>query len=38
MYLVNGLVRAHGGQVEIEDAPGGGARIVVLWPSVRDDA
>jgi signal transduction histidine kinase len=30
MYLVNGLVRAHGGQVEIEDAPGGGARIVVL--------
>jgi signal transduction histidine kinase len=36
MYLVNGLVRAHGGQVEIEDAPGGGARIVVLWPSDRD--
>ncbi|WP_238473670.1 ATP-binding protein [Nocardioides cavernaquae] len=36
MYLVNGLVRAHGGQVEIEDAPGGGARIVILWPSARD--
>jgi len=36
MYLVNGLVRAHGGQVEIEDAPGGGARIVVLWPAERD--
>lgn len=33
MYLVNGLVRAHGGQVEIGDAPGGGARVSVLWPA-----
>ncbi|MCW2843658.1 MAG: yycG 1 [Nocardioides sp.] len=32
MYLVNGLVRAHGGTLEIDDAPGGGARIVVVWP------
>lgn len=32
MYIVNGLVRAHGGTVVIDDAPGGGARIVVTWP------
>lgn len=33
MYLVNGLVRAHGGHVEIGDAAGGGARVSVLWPA-----
>jgi signal transduction histidine kinase len=33
MYLVNGLVRAHGGSVEIGDAPGGGARIELTWPA-----
>jgi signal transduction histidine kinase len=33
MYLVNGLVRAHGGQVEIGDAPGGGARVSIVWPA-----
>jgi signal transduction histidine kinase len=33
MYIIHGLVRAHGGQVEIDDAPGGGARLVVLWPA-----
>lgn len=33
MYIVHGLVRAHGGVVEIADAPGGGARIVVCWPT-----
>jgi len=32
MYIVNGLVRVHGGQLSILDAPGGGARIVVDWP------
>ena len=32
MYIVHGLVRAHGGNVEIDDAPGGGARITVVWP------
>ena len=32
MYIVNGLVRAHGGELTILDAPGGGARIVVDWP------
>ena len=29
-----GLSRAHGGLVTIEDAPGGGARVMVDWPSV----
>ena len=33
LYLVHGLVRAHGGTVMIEDAEGGGARIVVLLPA-----
>jgi len=32
MYIVHGLVTAHGGHVEIGDAPGGGARITVTWP------
>jgi signal transduction histidine kinase len=33
MYIVNGLVRVHGGELTIVDAPGGGARIVVDWPA-----
>ncbi|MGY2874899.1 signal transduction histidine kinase [Marmoricola sp. URHA0025 HA25] len=33
MYIANGLVRAHGGELGILDAPGGGARIVVDWPA-----
>jgi signal transduction histidine kinase len=37
LYLVNGLVRAHGGTVTIDDAPGGGARIVTTWPRARPD-
>jgi signal transduction histidine kinase len=32
MYIVHGLVSAHGGTVEISDAPGGGARITISWP------
>jgi signal transduction histidine kinase len=32
LYLVNGIARAHGGQVAVLDAPGGGARIVMDWP------
>jgi signal transduction histidine kinase len=32
MYIVHGLVTAHGGTVVISEAPGGGARITVLWP------
>ena len=33
MYIIHGLVKAHGGHVEIDDAPGGGARIVITWPA-----
>ena len=33
LYLVNGLVRSHGGTVTIADAPGGGARLVLTWPA-----
>lgn len=33
LYLVNGLVRAHGGMVAVTDAPGGGARITVELPT-----
>ena len=33
MYIVNGLTRAHGGLVTIEDAPGGGARVMIDWPT-----
>jgi signal transduction histidine kinase len=36
LYMVNGLVRAHGGAVLIGDAPGGGARIEVSWPVATD--
>jgi signal transduction histidine kinase len=32
LYIVGGLTRAHGGEVVIDDAPGGGARVVVRWP------
>ncbi len=33
LYIVNGLVRVHGGELRILDAPGGGARILVDWPA-----
>ncbi len=35
MYIIGGLSRAHGGRVTIDDAPGGGARVMVDWP--RED-
>jgi PAS domain S-box-containing protein len=37
LYLVNGLVRAHGGSVTIDDAPEGGARISTTWPVFAAD-
>ena len=37
LYIVGGLVKAHGGTVTIDDAPGGGARIVVTWPAAYPD-
>jgi signal transduction histidine kinase len=33
MYIVNGLVRVHGGEVLIADSDSGGARLEVRWPS-----
>jgi signal transduction histidine kinase len=33
MYVIHGLMRAHGGTVEIGDAPGGGARVTTRWPA-----
>ncbi|HYO39578.1 MAG TPA: PAS domain-containing sensor histidine kinase [Nocardioidaceae bacterium] len=41
MYIIHGLVTAHGGSVEISDSPAGGARVSILWPAAdvdRDDA
>jgi signal transduction histidine kinase len=37
LYIVVGLTKAHGGTVTIDDAPGGGARIQVAWPSAVPD-
>ena len=33
MYIVNGLVRVHGGEVLIADSDTGGARLEIRWPS-----
>lgn len=35
LYIVRGLVRAHGGTILVDDRPGGGARIVTTWPVAR---
>ncbi|KAA1424192.1 sensor histidine kinase [Nocardioides antri] len=32
LYIVNGLVKAHGGTVTIDDRPGGGAVVTTTWP------
>ena len=32
MYIIHGLVNAHGGSVAIDDSPAGGARVSILWP------
>ncbi|MEO7069998.1 MAG: ATP-binding protein, partial [Nostocoides sp.] len=37
LYLVKGLAVAHGGTAMVEDAPGGGARVRVRFPSVVPD-
>jgi signal transduction histidine kinase len=34
MYIVHGLVTAHGGSVEIDDSPAGGARVSIRWPEL----
>jgi signal transduction histidine kinase len=35
MYIVHGLTQVHGGDVRIDDAPGGGARVMIRWPSTE---
>jgi signal transduction histidine kinase len=32
MYIIHGLVNAHGGSVDIDESPSGGARVSILWP------
>jgi signal transduction histidine kinase len=32
MYIIHGLVTAHGGSVEIDESPAGGARVSITWP------
>jgi signal transduction histidine kinase len=32
LYIVQGLVRAHGGVVSVDDRPGGGALVLTAWP------
>ncbi|MFT4264779.1 MAG: HAMP domain-containing sensor histidine kinase [Nocardioides sp.] len=36
LYVVGGLVDAHGGSIALDDRPGGGARIDVSWPVYAD--
>lgn len=38
LYIVGGLAAAHGGSVQVEDAPGGGARLRVVFPDGKPDA
>ena len=37
LYIVNGLVRAHGGTVSVDNAATGGAVLSCTWPGVPDD-
>jgi len=37
LYIVRGLVEAHGGQIEVGSAPGGGARFRFVLPAATPD-
>ncbi|MGA8047227.1 MAG: ATP-binding protein [Dermatophilaceae bacterium] len=36
LFLVRGIVAAHGGSIRVSDAPGGGARLELLLPARSD--
>lgn len=36
MFIAHGIVRAHGGDIEVTDAASGGARVEVVWPRALD--
>ena len=36
LYIVNGLVRAHGGTVSVDNGPAGGAVLSCTWPGVPE--
>jgi CheY-like chemotaxis protein len=36
LAIVHGIVHEHGGHVLVDEAPGGGARLRVLWPALRE--
>jgi signal transduction histidine kinase len=38
LYIVGGLVEAHGGRVHVEDSPAGGARMRVTLPNGKPDS
>ncbi len=38
LYIVSGLVKAHGGVVTVDDRPGGGARVLTAWPVAQEVA
>ncbi|HEY3317703.1 MAG TPA: ATP-binding protein [Coriobacteriia bacterium] len=38
LYIVRVIAENHGGRARVEDAPGGGARFVIVLPAVRDEA
>lgn len=38
LAIVRQVVESHGGHVEVEDAPGGGARFILHLPPIDDDA
>jgi signal transduction histidine kinase len=37
LYIVRGLVEAHGGRIEVGRAPGGGARFRFVLPAATPD-
>jgi signal transduction histidine kinase len=37
LYIVNGLVRAHGGTVSVDNGEDGGAVLSCTWPGLPDD-